>query len=84
MKGKQYKIIFKIIKERFIVLLSNIAINLHPDECSQEFHFQPFAFKLDRCVESCNTFNDLCNKIYVPNKTKKFKYKHVEDDYRNK
>ena len=51
-------------------MLSNIAINLHPDECSQEFLFQSFAFKLDKCVESCNTFNDLCNTIDVPNKTK--------------
>ena len=26
------------------------------------------AVKLDRCVESCNTFNDLSNKLGVPNK----------------
>ena len=25
---------------------------------------------LDRCVGSCNTFNDLSNKVCVPNKTK--------------
>ena len=25
--------------------------------------------KLDRCVESCNTLNDLSNKVCVPNKT---------------
>ena len=25
--------------------------------------------KLDRCVGSCNTFNDLSNKMCVPNKT---------------
>ena len=25
--------------------------------------------KLDRCVESCNTINDLSNKVYVLNKT---------------
>ena len=43
-------------------------INLHPNECSQEFHY-PFAVKLDRCVGSCNTLNDLCNKVCVPNKT---------------
>ena len=28
-----------------------------------------FAVKLDRCDGSCNTLNDLSNKIYVPNKT---------------
>ena len=25
--------------------------------------------KLDRCVGSCNTLNDLSNKVWVPNKT---------------
>ena len=24
-------------------------INLHPNECSQEFHYYPFAVKLDMC-----------------------------------
>ena len=43
-------------------------INLHPNEYSQEFYFYPFAVKLDRCVSSCNTLNDLSNKVYVPNK----------------
>ena len=48
------------------VLLSNqkcknqpTLINLHPNECSQEFHYYPFAVKLDRCAGSCNTLNDL-------------------------
>ena len=59
------------------VLLSNqkcmiqpTLINLHPNEYSQEFHYYPFAVKLDRCVGSCNTLNDLSNKVCVPNKTK--------------
>ena len=43
--------------------------NLNPNEYSQEFHYYPFSVKLDRCVGSCNTFNDLSNKIYVPNET---------------
>ena len=30
-------------------------VNLHPNEYSQEFHYYPFAVKLDRCVGSCNT-----------------------------
>ena len=45
-------------------------INLHPNEYSKEFHYYPFAVKLDRCVGSCNTFNDLSNKVCVPNKIK--------------
>ena len=40
-------------------------INLHP----QELHYYPFAVKLDKCVGSCNTLNDLSNKVCVPNKT---------------
>ena len=58
------------------VLLSNqkcmiqpAFINLHLNECSQEFHNYPFAVKLDRCVGSCNALNDLSNKVCVPNKT---------------
>ena len=43
-------------------------INLHPNEYSQEFHYYPFAVKLDRCVGSCNTINDLSNKVCAPNK----------------
>ena len=33
-------------------------INLHPSEYSQEFHYDPFTVKLDKCV-----------KVGVPNKT---------------
>ena len=58
------------------VLLSNqkcmtlpTLINFHPNEYSQEFHYYPSAFKLDRCVGICNTLNDLSNKVCVPNKT---------------
>ena len=58
-------------------------INLHPNGYSQEFHYYPFAVKLDRCVGSCNSLNDLSNKVYVPNKTR-FKSKRVQHDYRNK
>ena len=44
-------------------------INLHPNEDNQEFHYYPFAVKLDRYVGSCNTLNDLSNKVCVLNKT---------------
>ena len=49
---------------------SNLHFNLHYGEYSQEFHYYPFAVKLDRCVGSCNTLNDLSNKLCIPNKTK--------------
>ena len=58
-------------------------INIHPNECSQEFHYYSFAVKLDRCVGSCNTLNNLSNKICISSKTR-FKSKHVQYDYRNK
>ena len=58
------------------VLLSNqkcmiqpTLINLHPNEYSQKFHYCPFAVKLDRCVGSCNTLNNLSTKVCAPNKT---------------
>ena len=58
------------------VLLSNqkcmiqpTLINLHPSEYIREFHYYPFAVKLGRCVGSCNTLNDLFNKVCFPNKT---------------
>ena len=58
------------------VLLSNqkcmtqlTLINLHPNEYSQKFHYHLFVVKLDRNAGSCNTFNDLSNKVCVPNKT---------------
>ena len=38
-------------------------INLHPNENSQEFHYYPFAVKLDICVGS---FNGLSDKVCVP------------------
>ena len=47
-------------------------INLHPNEYTQELHYYPFAAKLNRCVGSCSTLNDLSNKVCVPEKTKDF------------
>ena len=44
-------------------------INLNPNEYNQELHYYTFVVKLDRCVGSCNTLNDLTNKVCVPNKT---------------
>ena len=43
--------------------------NLNPNEYSQEFHYYPFAVKLHRWVGSCNTLDDVSNKVCFPNKT---------------
>ena len=50
--------------------------NLHPNEYSQEFRYCPFTVKLDRCVGSCNTLNDLFNKICIQNKTEDLNFKY--------
>ena len=44
-------------------------LNLHLNEYSQELHYYPLAVKLNRCVGSCNTLNELSNKVSVSNKT---------------
>ena len=44
-------------------------INLHPNEYSQEFHYYPLTVKLCKWDGSCNTLNDLFNKVCAPNKT---------------
>ena len=46
-----------------------VFINLHPNDYSQEFQDYSFSFNLNTCVGSCNTLNDLSNKVCVPNKT---------------
>ena len=48
-------------------IIQPTIINLHPNAYSQEFHHYPFAVKLDRCIGSCNTLNDLSNKVCVSN-----------------
>ena len=50
-------------------MIQPTLINLHPNEYSQELYYYPFAVKLDRCVGSCNTLNNLSNKVCVPSKT---------------
>ena len=34
-----------------------------------ELHYYPFKVKLDRCVGSCNTCNDLSNKVCIRKET---------------
>ena len=50
-------------------MIQPTLINLHPNEYSQETYYYPFAVNLYRCVGSCNTLNDLSNKVCAPNKT---------------
>ena len=50
-------------------MIQPTLINLHRNECSRPFHYYPIAVKLDRCVGSFNTLNDLSNKVCVPHKT---------------
>ena len=44
-------------------MIQPALINLYPNEHSQEFHYYSFSIKLDRCAGSCNTLNDLPNKV---------------------
>ena len=46
--------------------------NLCPNEYSQALRCPPFAVNLDRCVGGWSTFNDLPNKVCVPNKAEDF------------
>ena len=46
-----------------------VILLVHPNEYNQEFHYYPFAVKLDRCVGSCNILNYLSKKVCVTNKT---------------
>ena len=66
-------------------MTQSTLINLNPNDYSKEFHYYPFAVKLDRYAGSCNTLNDdLSNKLCVPNKNRRFKSKCVQHDLRNK
>ena len=44
-------------------MIQSTLINLHPIECSLEFHYFSFGVKLDRCVGSCNNRNDFSSNL---------------------
>ena len=44
-------------------------LNIHPNEYIQGFCYYPFAVNLDKRTESCNTLNELSNKVCIPNET---------------
>ena len=50
-------------------MIQPTLINLHPNEHNQDFCYNTFTVKLDRCAGSCNTLDDLSNKACLPNKT---------------
>ena len=47
-------------------------INLDPNEYTQRLRYHSFVVDLDRWIRSCNTLNDLCNKLCVVNKIEDF------------
>ena len=49
-------------------------INLNPNEYTQGLRYYSFAVNLDRSIGSCNTLNDLSNRVCVPNKRKYLNY----------
>ena len=51
-----------------ICMIQPTLTNLHLNEYSEKFNYYPFAVELDRCVGSCNTLNDLYNKILFQTK----------------
>ena len=46
-----------------------ILINLHLSEYTQGLRYYPYSVYLDKCKGSCNTLDDISNKICVSNKT---------------
>ena len=56
-------------------------INLHPNKYSQEFHYYPFAVKLDVLEVAILLMTYLIN-YEIQNR--RFKSKHVQHDYKNK
>ena len=47
-------------------MIQPTIINLHPNKCTQRSCYYLFAVNLNRC----NTFNDLSDKVCIPDKTK--------------
>ena len=65
-------------------MIQPILINLHPNKHTQGLHYYPFAVNLDRCVQSCNTLNDLSNRVCISKENRRFELKRFQYDYRDK
>ena len=59
-------------------------INLNPNEYIEGLCYHPFVVSLDRCMGSCNTPNDLSNKLCVPSETEDLNLNVFYYDNRNK
>ena len=44
-------------------------MNFYPNEYTQGLRYNSFDFNLDRHVGSCNSLDDLSNRVCAPNKT---------------
>ena len=58
---------FGLIKKILIGLLSSIANVSNYTKCVKQSKMYYSTYKLDKCVGSCNTLNDLSNKVFIPN-----------------
>ena len=45
-------------------MIQPTPINSHRNEYTQEFHYYPFAVKLNRCAGSCNALTDLSHYVF--------------------
>ena len=46
-------------------------IKLHPNESTQGLRYNPLSINSGRCVRSCNTLNDLPNKVCLSKNSRK-------------
>ena len=51
--------------------------NLYPYEFSQGLRYYPYAVNFNRCMESCNTLNDLSNRVCASDKTEDLNLKFL-------
>ena len=55
-------------------MIQPTLVYFHPNEYGHELCYHSFAVNLDGCVESCNTLNDLSNRLCVPDKAENLKF----------
>ena len=65
---------FKINNQQCII--QHTLVNLHTNKYTQGLCQYPFTVNLDRCVGSCNTLDDLSNRVCVSNETEDFKLEY--------
>ena len=58
-------------------MIQPTLINLYPYEFSQGLRYYAYAVSLNRCMESCNTLNDLSNRVCVSDKTEDLNLKFL-------